>query len=332
MPTSASSGRRSNRRGATAFSPAAPCASIAIAGTSRAARPHRNAASRVAGHLSRQMSRPLDEMVRWTELHRARRAAAAGAGADGGSTRDGTARWDHDRRDDEQSARAPEFETLRRSMREWCRSWRTGAQAIEAERLKAYRESARRVAHEIKNPLTPIRFALDAAAWRTLRETLQEDCRCPRDRIGATGANGAKLSPSSGGCPKVPSAEIDVGELVRYTARSCVPPERCTRRPDRRGSSARASATTMRWPAHLVTLYSTLSTRATEGGRITVEARVRSGWPAGRDASDQVADTGKGIAPENLEQIWDPYVTTSPAAPGSGSRLRGRRCWRMMEL
>ncbi len=33
--------------------------------------------------------------------------------------------------------------------------------ALEAERLRAFRESARQVAHEIKNPLTPIRFAIE---------------------------------------------------------------------------------------------------------------------------------------------------------------------------
>ena len=32
--------------------------------------------------------------------------------------------------------------------------------ALEAERLRAFRETARQVAHELKNPLTPIRFAV----------------------------------------------------------------------------------------------------------------------------------------------------------------------------
>ena len=34
------------------------------------------------------------------------------------------------------------------------------ARALEAERAAALRESARQVAHELKNPLTPIRFAV----------------------------------------------------------------------------------------------------------------------------------------------------------------------------
>ena len=37
---------------------------------------------------------------------------------------------------------------------------RARAQELEAERLRAFREVARRVAHEMRNPLTPIRLAV----------------------------------------------------------------------------------------------------------------------------------------------------------------------------
>ena len=37
---------------------------------------------------------------------------------------------------------------------------RARSQEIEAERLRAFRETARRVAHEMRNPLTPIRLAV----------------------------------------------------------------------------------------------------------------------------------------------------------------------------
>src|SRR5260370_42598899 len=70
---------------------------------------------------------------------------------------------------------APEFETLRRSMREMVSELEHGRrQAVEAERLHAFRESARRVAHEIKNPLTPIRFAL-ARLRGQAPQSLQDD-------------------------------------------------------------------------------------------------------------------------------------------------------------
>src|SRR5438874_6253703 len=77
------------------------------------------AASRVAGHLSRQLSRPLDELVRWTDLighgeplppppERTIISRARKNGDDGPMMEVTTSRV----------RGAPEFETLRRSMRE----------------------------------------------------------------------------------------------------------------------------------------------------------------------------------------------------------------------
>ncbi len=57
---------------------------------------------------------------------------------------------------------APEFEVLRNGMRTMASELERGRQReLEAERASAFRESARRFAHELKNPLTPIRFAVD---------------------------------------------------------------------------------------------------------------------------------------------------------------------------
>ena len=96
-------------------------------------------ASRVAGHLSRNLSRPLSELVGWTET------IERGQPLPEGPPRKG----------------APEFVVLRNRMREMSTELRLGrVRALEAERATALRESARQVAHELKNPLTPIRFAI----------------------------------------------------------------------------------------------------------------------------------------------------------------------------
>ncbi|MGH7656153.1 MAG: histidine kinase dimerization/phospho-acceptor domain-containing protein, partial [Gemmatimonadaceae bacterium] len=96
-------------------------------------------ASRVAGHLSRNLSRPLQELIGWTER------IGRGEALPDGPPRKG----------------APEFEVLRRRMRAMATELEAGrGRALEAERSAALRESARQVAHELKNPLTPIRFAV----------------------------------------------------------------------------------------------------------------------------------------------------------------------------
>src|SRR3989449_10433673 len=57
---------------------------------------------------------------------------------------------------------APEFEALRQALRELATALEAARdKELEAERLRAFREVARRVAHEIKNPLTSMRIAVD---------------------------------------------------------------------------------------------------------------------------------------------------------------------------
>src|SRR5438132_2134805 len=57
---------------------------------------------------------------------------------------------------------APEFEALRQALRELATALdQARDKELEAERLRAFREVARRVAHEIKNPLTAMRIAVD---------------------------------------------------------------------------------------------------------------------------------------------------------------------------
>src|SRR5262249_10202350 len=119
---------------------------------------------------------------------------------------------------------APEFQVLRDRMREMAIGLERGRRAaLEAERLSALRETARQVAHELKNPLTPIRFAVDRLrreAPPSLQETVEvlsiESARL--DELARSFAQFGRL-------PEGPRAPVDLGELARYTARAVVPPD-----------------------------------------------------------------------------------------------------------
>jgi len=219
---------------------------------------------------------------------------------------------------------APEFETLRRSMREMVSELEHGRQqAVEAERLHAFRESARRVAHEIKNPLTPIRFAL-ARLRGHAPDGLQEDVdviAVESERLDRM----AKSFAEFGRLPEGPPSEVDMGELVRYTARSCVPPsialdlqidENLPRVFGNNGALAGALSNV---------LLNAVDASAGKG-QITVSARAAK--LGGRDAVRiSVADNGKGIAPENVERIWEPYVTNKPGGTGLGLAIARQAIW-----
>jgi signal transduction histidine kinase len=250
-------------------------------------------ASRVAGHLSRNLSRPVQELVGW--------AGAIGRGESLPNT--------PPRRG------APEFEVLRNSMRQMAGELELGrARALEAERAAALRESARQVAHELKNPLTPIRFAVsrlrrDAAP--ELAETV-EVLEIESQRLEAM----AKSFAQFGRLPEGPKAEVDVGELARYTARATIPPEM-------EAIVDVAEDVPMIHGHHdaLARALSNILLNAVDACRGTgsVAVRVRRSAIAGRDAVEiAVSDTGCGIPPEKLDRIWEPYVTSKPGGTGLG--------------
>ena len=250
-------------------------------------------ASRVAGHLSRNLSRPLQEIVGWT--------ARIGRGEPLPTT--------PPRRG------APEFEVLRGRMREMAGELELGrARALEAERSAALRESARQVAHELKNPLTPIRFAVERLrrdAPPELAETV-DVLAIESQRLEAMARSFAQF----GRLPEGPRAEVDMGELARYTARATIPPEL--------GGNVDIDPDVPMIHGHHDALARALSNvmlnavdACKSGG--TVNVRVRRASLTGRDSVEvAVSDTGCGIPGDKLTRIWDPYVTSKPGGTGLG--------------
>jgi signal transduction histidine kinase len=261
-------------------------------------------ASRVAGHLSRQLSRPLDELVGWTGLIRSGRAIPANV----------------DRRG------APEFEVLRTGMRTMAAELETGRRrALEAERAEAFRESARRFAHELKNPLTPIRFAVDR-----LRRSAPDELR---DTVEVLAEEASRLEVMArsfaqfGRLPDGPPAEVDVAEMVTRVAEMTVPEWITLEVACEPGLPL---VTGFYEPlVRAVTNVLLNAVDATpQGGtiRVTVHLETVAAAPAENFLSPSdtkrvviaVRDTGCGIAPDARSRIFDPYVTTKPGGTGLG--------------
>lgn len=248
-------------------------------------------ASRVAGHLSRQLSRPLDELVGWTE--RIARSEALPA------------------KGEERTQGAPEFGTLRERMRLMASELEAGRRtAIEAERLAAFRESARQVAHELKNPLTPIRFAVATLRNKVgpeLRETV-EVLEMESSRLEAMAKNFAQF----GRLPEGPVADVDLADLARETARSTLP-RSVTQEVKTDGGPfvVRGQHDALQRALANVLLNAVDATQ----GRGTVSLRV-----SGRNGQVTLAvrDDGIGIAADVLARIWEPYVTTKTGGTGLG--------------
>jgi len=257
--------------------------------------------SRVAGHLSRQLSRPIDELVGWTDR------LGRGEELPEGRPRKG----------------APEFAVLRTRMRAVARELRDArAREIEAERLRAFRESARQVAHELKNPLTPIRFAVSR-----LRRDAPESLSEVVDVLDAESRRLEEMARSFsqfGRLPEGPPADVDVAELVRYTTRASVPPDvEADVRIEGDVPMVRGHHDALARALSNVLLNAVDACRSGRAERPERPARIGVTVARERRNGDDgiviaVRDSGCGIPPDRLARIWEPYVTHKPGGTGLG--------------
>ena len=251
------------------------------------------AASRVAGHLSRQLSRPIHELVGWTEMIEQGQPIPPS-----GLTRG-----------------APEFDVLRLRMRGMAAELELGRQrAVEAERLVAFRETARRVAHELKNPLTPIQFAI-AQVKRSATPEMGDAVRVLEeettrlDRMAKSFAQFGKL-------PEGARSAIDIAELARSTATVCVP-SHIDLQLDLRPGIPLVEGHHDALQRALMNVVLNAVDACGNSGSISVRADASSlnGRPA---VVLSVHDSGAGIPPDRLQAIWEPYVTHKPGGTGLG--------------
>ena len=239
--------------------------------------------------LARQLAGPIDEVVGW--MGRIRR---------------------HEPLPPEEARRgAPEFAVLRTALRETAASLELArASELESERLRAFREVARRVAHEMKNPLTPVRFAigqLTRSATPDQQEAL-EVLRMETARLEQLARDFANL----GKLPEGPAAEVDLGELLGELLHTSVPAEMQHQLQVKQGAP------------HVVGHYdplrrafSNLIRNAVEacGGRGTIEVFVS---PDGDGVRVAIADHGPGVTASLRGRIFEPYVTDKVEGTGLG--------------
>ena len=246
-------------------------------------------AARVAGHLTRQLTRPLDEVVAWTEqIGRGEQLPVSEARG------------------------APEFGALRRGMKLMATELEAGRRAaLEAERLSAFRETARQVAHELKNPLTPIRFAVARLRGNVPAEL--EDSVAVLDAESARLEQMARSFAQFGRLPDGPVAEVDVGELVANAFRTSVPDEMV------RSIRVEPGLSLLGRHDALGRALSNVLLNAVEACGSAGHLELVAGPTIGRDGVEIcVRDNGPGIDAAKLKAIWEPYVTHKAGGTGLG--------------
>jgi signal transduction histidine kinase len=194
---------------------------------------------------------------------------------------------------------------------------------VQTERVAAWRELARRLAHELKNPLFPLQLTVEnLARARQLPEAeFDEVFRESTATLGMEIANLKTIIGRFSDFSKMPKPELE-----RIDARDAI--ERVRSLYEAAGDQNTAkirfevqlSAQPMPLDADPELLHRALSNLVLnamdampEGGTLTLSAK-----PRGAQVEIRVADTGQGMTPEECERLFTPYYTTKEHGTGLG--------------
>jgi two-component system, NtrC family, nitrogen regulation sensor histidine kinase NtrY len=194
---------------------------------------------------------------------------------------------------------------------------------VIAERIAAWQEIARRLAHEIKNPLTPIQMAMDTLrkSWKkqhpSFDEILDESTRTVLEEADRLKKIVAEFSDFAR-MPKPELARVDLNEIVRsalslYQGAVAVESRLADELPAIDGDKGQLTQVLLNLVENA---RDAIGSR--DDGRIVV--RTRHGEGSDR-ALLVVEDNGPGVPPQLKDKVFAPYFTTKHAKGGTGLGL-----------
>ena len=205
---------------------------------------------------------------------------------------------------------------------------------VQTERVAAWRELARRLAHELKNPLFPLQLTVEnlVRSRQLAAEEFDEVFRESTQTLSMEIANLKTIIGRFGDFSKMPQPQlerIEASDVIWRVALLYFPPlirgavvEDATAAAamDKIVCTVECSTDPMPLDADPELLHRALSNLVLnardampEGGSILLAAR-----PAGESIEITVADSGKGLTPEECERLFTPYYTTKEHGTGLG--------------
>ncbi|MGB6430394.1 MAG: ATP-binding protein [Candidatus Acidiferrales bacterium] len=195
---------------------------------------------------------------------------------------------------------------------------------IQAERVAAWREVARRLAHELKNPLFPLQITvenlqrsreLDAAQFDEIFLESTGTLRAELESLKAIVARFADFA-------KMPQPEfesVDLNEAARAAVRLFEPQFSTVGRPQIATEFAlderlpRVEADPLLLHKALENLVLNALDAMPSGGTLSVRTRRKND-----SAELEISDTGAGLTPEERARLFTPYSTTKQHGTGLG--------------
>jgi two-component system, NtrC family, nitrogen regulation sensor histidine kinase NtrY len=195
---------------------------------------------------------------------------------------------------------------------------------IQAERVAAWRELARRLAHELKNPLFPLQLTVEnlVRARQQTPEQFEEVFRESSRTLLAEIANLKGIIGRFSEFSKMPQPKlqrVQVNEVIRgalqlFQAQLEAPGRAkisCEVQLDPHLGAISADAELLH--RAISNLVLNAMDAMPRGGTLTLRTR-----DDGREVVMEVADTGAGLTPEECERIFTPYYTSKEHGTGLG--------------
>ena len=201
----------------------------------------------------------------------------------------------------------------------------TSPSCMSAQRKAAWADVARRIAHEIKNPLTPIQLSAERLKRKYLKEIVTDPetfAACTDTIIRHVGDIGRMVDEFSS-FARMPAPVLrdeDLNEIVRqavFLQRAATPEIRVeTELP---GAPLRLTCDARQMSQALINLLKNAaeSIQRAKARCRPGEITVRLGHE-GEDVVLSVEDNGRGLPSEGRERLTEPYVTTHAKGTGLG--------------
>ncbi|MBX3262386.1 MAG: HAMP domain-containing protein [Labilithrix sp.] len=196
-----------------------------------------------------------------------------------------------------------------------------------ASRVAAWREVARRVAHEVKNPLAPIRAAVETLRRLRAREDprfdeyFDEATRTVLDEVHRISNIVTEFTRFARLPPPRPQ-DMDVEDVARHvvqTHRAAAGDRHLSHVTQRRAPAIRADRDQVIQVLTNLVQNALDAVKDVPGGAVTLTTDTD-----GRYVSFSVADNGAGIAPEFAGRLFEPYATTKSSGTGLGLAIAQR--------
>jgi len=197
---------------------------------------------------------------------------------------------------------------------------------VQTERVAAWRELARRLAHELKNPLFPLQLTVEnlVRARALPPDEFDEVFRESTHTLGMEIANLKTIIARFSDFSKMPKPElehIDAKDVIERV-RSLYEASDVTTNPDQQPIRFELDLSSEPMTLHVdpVLLHRALSNLVLnamdampDGGTLALSAK-----PLANHIEIRVSDTGAGLTPEECERLFTPYYTTKQHGTGLG--------------